>query len=232
MKRKTILANRSNYGGKRKRTDIRYIVIHYTANDGDSAEANGRYFQTRVTGTSAHYFVDNTDIVLSVPEESTAWAVGGRKYPSADSTGGGKWFGKCTNKNSISIELCDTMRDGKYDFSEKTLANAALLCRELMQKYHVPLENVIRHFDVVGKICPAPFVENAAAWQAFRERLGDEMVEMVQVEIDGKIVDVEGIQKTDEKGNATNFIKLRVLAEMLGYEVSSRGSMAVLRKKE
>lgn len=156
MKRKTILANRSNYGGKRKRTDIRYIVIHYTANDGDSAEANGRYFQTRVTGTSAHYFVDNTEIVLSVPEESTAWAVGGKKYPSADSTGGGKWFGKCTNKNSISIELCDTMRDGKYDFSEKTLANAALLCRELMQKYHIPLENVIRHFDVVGKICPAP----------------------------------------------------------------------------
>ena len=43
-----------------------------------------------------------------------------------------------------------------------------------------------------------------------RERLGDEMVEMVQVEIDGKIVDMEGIQKTDEKGNATNFIKLRV----------------------
>ena len=93
---------------------------------------------------------------------------------------------------SISIELCDTMRDGKYDFSEKTLANAALLCRELMQKYHIPLENVIRHFDVVGKICPAPFVENTAAWQAFRERLGDEMVEMVQVEIDGKIVDMEG----------------------------------------
>lgn len=232
MKRKTIPANRSNYGGKRKRSEIRYIVIHYTANDGDSAEANGRYFQTRITGTSAHYFVDNTDIVLSVPEEYTAWAVGGRKYPSADKTGGGRWFGKCTNRNSISIELCDAMRDGRHDFSEKTLENAASLCRELMREYHIPLGNVIRHFDVVGKVCPAPFVQDAAAWQAFRERLGDEMVEMIQVEIDGKPTEMEGIQKTDKDGNATNFIKLRTLADLLGYEVSNRGSMAVLRKKE
>lgn len=231
MMRKTIPAHTSNYGGKRKKGDIRYIVIHYTANDGDSAENNGRYFQTHVTGTSAHYFVDDIGVVQSVAEDAVAWAVGGRKYPSAEKTGGGKWFGKCTNKNSISIELCDTRRNGTYDFSEKTLANAAQLCRELMQKYRIPMENVIRHFDVVGKICPAPFVENAAAWKKFRERLEDEMVEMVQVEVDGEMVSMEGIQKEDGAGNVTNYIKLRALAERLGYEVSSRGSMAVLRKK-
>ena len=74
MKRKAIPANRSNYGGKRKKKDILYLVIHYTANDGDTAESNGKYFQTHVTGTSAHYFVDDAGIVLSVPEEYTAWA--------------------------------------------------------------------------------------------------------------------------------------------------------------
>ena len=226
MKRKTILANRSNYGGKRKRTDIRYIVIHYTANDGDSAEANGRYFQTRVTGTSAHYFVDNTEIVLSVPEESTAWAVGGKKYPSADSTGCGKWFGKCTNKNSISIELCDTMRDGKYDFSEKTLANAALLCRELMQKYHIPLENVIRHFDVVGKICPAPFVEDAAAWEKFKERMEKEVVERDKIIINGKEFKADMIRK-----DGVTYIKTRDLAQAEGIEIGSKGRIPVISTK-
>lgn len=232
MKRKTIPAHRRNYGGKRKKVAIRYLVLHYTANDGDTAEANGRYFQRNVTGTSAHYFVDNTGIVLSVPEEYTAWAVGGRKYPSAEKTGGGKWFGICTNQNSISVELCDTARNGRHDFSEATLSNAAALCREIMRKYHIPLENVIRHFDVVGKICPAPFVENTAAWRAFRERLGDEMVEKVSLEINGESVAMEGIRKEDENGNVTNFIKLRELAEFLGYEVSSRGSLAVLQRKE
>lgn len=231
MERKQIPANRSNYGGKRKAADIRYLVIHYTANDGDTAEANGRYFQTRVTGTSAHYFADDAGIVQSVPDEYEAWAVGGKKYPSAGQTGGGKWFGKCTNRNSISIELCDTMRNGSYNFSEKTLANAAALCRELMEEYGIPLENVIRHFDVVGKLCPKPFVEDAAAWAAFKERLGDGMVEMVQMEIDGEMVTLEGIQKKDEKGNVTNYVKLRALAELLGYAVSSKGSMAVLQKQ-
>lgn len=231
MRRKEILAHKSNYGGKRKKSDIRYIVFHYTANDGDTAENNGRYFQTHITKTSAHYFVDDTEAVLSVPEDAVAWAVGGRKYPSAEKTGGGKWFGKCTNKNSISIELCDTKRDGSYRFTEATLANAAELCRELMRKYHIPLENVIRHFDVVGKICPAPFVKDSAAWEKFRERLEDEMVEMVKMEIDGEIVFLEGIQKEDEKGNATNYVKLRALAERLGYAVSNQGGMAVLRKK-
>ena len=33
---KEYIANKSNYGGKRSTSDIKYIVIHYTGNDGDS----------------------------------------------------------------------------------------------------------------------------------------------------------------------------------------------------
>ena len=32
---KTLFANPKNYGGKRSLSSIKYIVIHYTANDGD-----------------------------------------------------------------------------------------------------------------------------------------------------------------------------------------------------
>ena len=38
------LANCANYGSKRDLSKIIYLVIHYTSNDGDSDEANGKYF--------------------------------------------------------------------------------------------------------------------------------------------------------------------------------------------
>jgi len=75
-----------------------------------------------------------------------------------------------TNANSISIELCGTLKDGSRRASEKTLANAAALAVELMRRYDIPLERVVRHFDVTGKQCPAYMVDEDA-WAAFRERI-------------------------------------------------------------
>jgi hypothetical protein len=72
-----------------------------------------------------------------------------------------KYYKICTNTNSISIELCDTVKDGSYNVSERTLNNAIELTRNLMKKYNIPIENVIRHFDVTGKGCPAYYVDNA-----------------------------------------------------------------------
>ena len=165
-------ANRSNYGGKRSTADIKYIVIHYTANDGDTDEGNGNYFANNIVGASAHYFVDDDSITRSVPDDYIAWAVGGSKYKY---TKGGTFYGKCTNANSISIELCDTKKNGVYDFTEATIKNAADLVKLLMKKYNVPVERVIRHYDVTGKVCPKPFVDDEKAWKEFKERLVDNM---------------------------------------------------------
>ena len=161
-------ANRSNYGGKRNIADIKYIVIHYTANDGDTDEGNGNYFANNIVGASAHYFVDDDSITRSVPDDYIAWAVGGNKYKY---TKGGTFYGKCTNANSISIEFCDTKKNGVYDFTEATMKNAADLVKLLMGKYTVPVERVIRHYDVTGKVCPKPFVDDEKAWKEFKERL-------------------------------------------------------------
>ena len=168
---KTAIANKQNYGNKRSTGSIKYIVMHYTANDGDSDESNGRYFQNHIVGASAHYFVDGDSVTQSVPDDFVAWSVGGKKYPSCATSGGGHWYGRCTNNNSISVELCDEVKNGRYDFSENTLRNAAELVRMLMKKYNVPIQNVIRHFDVVGKICPKPFVDDTKAWGDFKKRL-------------------------------------------------------------
>ena len=138
------LSKKSNYGAKRSTSAIKYIVIHYTANDGDSDESNARYFANNSVKSSAHYFVDDDSITQSVPDHYVAWA-----------GGGGKYYTICTNSNSISIELCDTKKDGKYYPSAATIQNALAFTRKLMKKYNIPQSHVIRHFDATGKICPA-----------------------------------------------------------------------------
>ena len=167
---KTNLANRQNYGGARSADKIEYIVIHYTGNDGDHDEGNANYFKNNIVKASAHYFVDDDSITLSVPELFAAWSVGGTKWKDCASTGGGTMYGKITNANSISVEMCDTLRNGTIKATEQTMANTATLVKSLMKKYNIDIDHIYRHFDVTGKHCPAYFM-NAAAWAEFKERL-------------------------------------------------------------
>lgn len=64
---------------KRKRKDVKYIVIHYTGNNGDTAKNNATYFSksnTREAG--AHFFVGKKGAIYkSINMNRTAWAVGG-----------------------------------------------------------------------------------------------------------------------------------------------------------
>ncbi len=43
-----------------------------------------------------------------------------------------------------------------------------------MEKYSIPVERVVRHYDVTGKICPNPYVYNHTThtWDAFKAALG------------------------------------------------------------
>lgn len=166
----TMLAHVKNKGGTRQPEQIKYLVYHYTGNDGDHAAANAKYYRDTVVQASAHYFVDDTDVYRSVPDLEIAWAVGGKKWADCPQTGGGTLYGTVTNTNSISIEMCDTVHDGQLMATERTLARAAALGRELMDKYNIPLDHVIRHFDVTGKHCPA-YLMDSAAWEAFKARL-------------------------------------------------------------
>lgn len=164
------LANKANYGHKRLLSRIKYIVIHYTANDGDSDEGNGNYFANQIVEASAHYFVDGDSITQSVPDDYIAYSVGDSKYSNCNKTGGGKLYGQCTNLNTISIELCDEVKNGISDFSPATIENAVELVRELMKKYDVDINHVIRHFDVTGKPCPLPYVDNIR-WLGFKKKI-------------------------------------------------------------
>ncbi len=151
--------NPSNYGGLRG-SRVKYIVIHYTANKGDTAAANGQYFASNERlYASAHWFVDEKDRLLSVPENFVAYHCGGVAYVHPE----------CRNGNSIGVELCSEWdAERGYYFNEETIANAQGLVRELMAKYGIPAERVIRHYDVTGKCCPAPFVgRGKESWKNF-----------------------------------------------------------------
>lgn len=140
---KTQLAHRSNYGGKRT-AKVEWIVMHYTANDGDSDESNARYFQQALNPVaSAHYFVDDDSITRSVPDDYVAYHCGAVTYKHPT----------CRNANSIGVEMCDAKRDGKVMATEKTIANAAELVYSLCKQYKIPYDHIIRHYDVTGKQC-------------------------------------------------------------------------------
>ena len=190
-----ISCNTQNYGGLRGQK-VEYIVIHYTAGRGDTARNNGEYFRNNKVGASAHWFVDEQEAVLSVEEHFVAWHCGGAAYKHP----------ACRNGNSVGVELCSEMDEkGQYYFNEATVANAKELVRYLMEKYNVPVERVIRHYDVTGKICPAPFVgAGKDAWDEFKgglimyakfENVPDWAKPTVQ-----KVMD-KGALKGDEKGN-------------------------------
>lgn len=165
-----------NYGKKRNTGVIKYIVIHYTSNDGDKAINNAKYFSSKHIGASANYFVDDEGAVMAVPDNYVAWHCGDKIYSNYKKTGGAKFYKKCTNTNSIGIELCDTNKDGKVHATDKTIANALELTKSLQKKYGIDNDHVIRHFDVSGKECPAYWCYSDAhdkAWKTeFHDKLG------------------------------------------------------------
>lgn len=164
---KTNIANKQNYGGVRALNTIKYLVYHYTGNDGDTDEGNGKHFHNHIVKASAHYFVDDDSVTQSVPDNYVAYSVGGKCQSSHHPL-----YKVCTNSNSISIEMCDCNKNGVVEITDKTIENAIELGKVLMKKYNISIDHVIRHYDVNGKACPnCNGLLNDANWNAFKSRL-------------------------------------------------------------
>lgn len=165
MNKVTKLLTPYNFTNKNDTGRIKYIVIHYVGCLG-SAKANCAYYASKYIGASAHYFVGlEGEIYQSVEDADIAWHCGAKKYKHA----------ACRNSNSIGIEMCvrkkDTTtmsaEDKDWYFEDATVNSTISLTKELMKKYNVPVENVVRHYDVTGKICPNPYVKSSAKWKKF-----------------------------------------------------------------
>lgn len=177
---------------KRSYNDIKFIVIHDTANKGVGANAmsHKNYLEHATRFGSAHYYVDDHEIIQTIGDSHTAWSVGdtwARKYRTRSDV---------NNYNSLNLELCINS-DGDYN---KAFFNLVELTKNLMFKFGIPHDRVVRHFDASGKPCPSSMRDNN--WQRWRE-FQSEIVKPMRLKIDLN-KDSVGVEKSGESLSKMN----------------------------
>lgn len=193
-------------GGSRDLKDIIAVVFHYTGNKGDTAKNNADYFATSNTrAAGAHIFVDRKgNIAYSVPIGTTAYAVGDRY---STSNGAGAYYGRITNANSVSVELCDcATKDPSWE--------QMVACRKLYLwlKSQCPnIKHIVRHWDVNGKDCPARMIgKNNRKWEHFKNKVTKNYQFRVKVTKDAAIRSSKGVKPKNKIGSAKKGAILRV----------------------
>lgn len=156
---KLLTINPYSRSGK-KLEQVNNIVIHYVGNPNTSAIANRNYFESLSDGqgskASSHFVVGlEKEIVQCVPLAEIAYASNKR------------------NKDTISIEVCHPDETGK--FSDSTYAKVVELSAWLCLRYRLSADDLIRHYDVTGKICPKYYVENEDAWNKMKQDVKEKM---------------------------------------------------------
>ena len=146
---------------------VRGIVIHYTANTGSSAKANRDYFEglkdAQTTKASSHFIIGlEGEIIQCIPSTEISYASNDR------------------NKDTLSIECCHPDETGQFNAS--TYQSMVDLTGWLCQRFGLTSQDVIRHYDVTGKLCPKYFVEHEDAWEQFR------------ADVDAKIEEIEALK--------------------------------------
>lgn len=153
---------------------VEYIVLHYVGAV-STAKDNAVYLNRDSNlGWSAHYFTDEVSIWQSVPLDESAGHCG-VDY----SNGRAPFWGKCRNKNSIGIEMCCKKDSkGNWYIEPETVTRTVALVRWLMQEFNIPIDRVVRHYDVCWKTCPEPWVRDPAQWDSFKKRLTEDVIHL------------------------------------------------------
>lgn len=168
--------NGKQIGNSRNTSTIKGIAIHMTDNFsvGADAMAHYRYLQKAERPGSAHYYISATksmiEIVQPIGDSKVAWHVGD-KWGYKNNPNRRK---DLNNTNTIGIEMC-VNKDG--DFNSVRFATIELV-KNLMVKYNIKPNNVVRHFDITGKKCPSQWNNND--WNEFKK----EIVQPMKVKID------------------------------------------------
>ena len=130
---------------------IKGVVIHYVGNPGTTAQANRNYFASLATGrdgvyASSHFVVGlEGEVIACVPLTEMAYASNTR------------------NDDTVAIEVCHPDETGQ--FAPVTYDRVVELTAWLCETFRLdPRTDVIRHYDVSGKICPKYYVDEPAAW--------------------------------------------------------------------
>lgn len=139
-----------------KLSKVNGIVVHYTANQNSTALENRNYFESLATNhkthASSHFIIGiNGEIIQCIPLTEISYASNSR------------------NGDTIAIECCYKDDNGK--FTNATYKSLVALVKDLMDYYSLDSDDVIRHYDITGKLCPIYFVRNPNEWTVFKENL-------------------------------------------------------------
>lgn len=142
--------------------EINGVVIHYVGNPDTTARANRNYFASLASGeeetyASSHFIVGlEGEVIQCVPLTEIAYASNTR------------------NADTVAIEVCHPDETGEFSDVTywRTVELTAWLCRTFRLD---PEEDVIRHYDVTGKLCPLYYVEHPEAWEDFLVDVAAEM---------------------------------------------------------
>ncbi|MBP3237538.1 MAG: N-acetylmuramoyl-L-alanine amidase [Lachnospiraceae bacterium] len=139
---------------------VKGIVIHATNKPGLSADELLKTYKDN-TGSkdkfeSVHFIVDSDGAIYQcIPTDEIAFHAMGR------------------NSDTLGIMFCHTSADGQMtDSTRKALKDLIVkLCKE----YKLKADNVILHYDINQKLCPAYYAENAESWQNFLKEVSDKL---------------------------------------------------------
>lgn len=206
----------------------RGLVIHWTANEGKGANAvaNRNYFNKPTTEASAHYIVDDKQIVRCLPENEMAYHVGAKQYKPEAVAKLSSYPNNCT----IGIEMC-VNADGNF---QETYRRTVELAADILKRYGWGVDRLWRHFDITGKNCPAYFVSDdyarkytgltaVQAWAKFKNDVhrlltanpqqSQKTVDNVSVEISLRLP-VQGYLR-----DGVSWLPIRAVAEAVGGKV-------------
>jgi len=123
---------------KRKASQIKFIIFHYTGMTTESASLN------RLTNSqsevSSHYLIKNNgEVVMMVPDLYIAWHAGKSYWKNF----------KSLNKNSIGIEISNPGHNLRYKkFSKKQVQSILKISKFLIRKYKIKKKNILGHSDI------------------------------------------------------------------------------------
>ncbi|MBM7029099.1 N-acetylmuramoyl-L-alanine amidase [Bacillus velezensis] len=218
-----------------KNNGVKKLVVHYTANPGAPAANHYRYFgqtlpaqnrnlsEKKQTFASAHIFVDRTEAICIIPLNEVAYhandvqqIINGQPYRGVTA------LKPNANFLSIGVELC-IEKNGT--FHPDTIARAEQVCAELCKKFKLdPINDIVRHYDITHKICPAPWVSRSQGFTDFKNG--------VKARLGGVVINkpTNNKSKTNTDSNKGRFIKNTVVSSdglVLRTQRSASSSMVL-----
>lgn len=130
---------------------------------------------------SAQVVVDEDSITETMPLDEVAWGCGDRRFEWTELNKGQQpasriWFGNQPNERTLNLEICNNRSwslavgnsiDWAVDYLNKHSRSVSVKHSLFPQEMGTLDEGevlLLRHYDVSGKLCPKPMIDDPKAW--------------------------------------------------------------------